>query len=119
MTVMRALENSSNSLGSDRRESAILQELHRYCPNFAMTLRGNFAAIQYWPDRLVAEGGVHWTVAMTVQWSSITIPHARADGNESIRHNSPFILCCNYHLAPMSILWHEENHSGWGGNEIR
>ena len=53
MTVMRALENSSNSLGSDRRESAILQELHRYCPNFAMTLRGNFAAIQYWPDRLV------------------------------------------------------------------
>ena len=40
MTVIRALANSSNSLGPDRRESAIPQELHRYCPNFAMRLGG-------------------------------------------------------------------------------
>ena len=51
---------------------------------------------------------------MTVQWSSITIPHARANGNTSIRHNSRFILCCNYHLAPLIVLWHEEYYSGWG-----
>ena len=40
MTVVRALASSSNSLGPDRRESATLQELHRYCPNFAMRLGG-------------------------------------------------------------------------------
>ena len=38
MTVIRALANRSNSLGSDRREDAILQDLHPYCPSLAMGL---------------------------------------------------------------------------------
>ena len=38
MTLIRALTNRSNSLGSDRREATILQELRPYCPSLAMGL---------------------------------------------------------------------------------
>ena len=46
------------------------------------------------------------------------IPNARANGNELIRHDSPFVLRCKYHLAPVSVLWHENYHSGWGRKEM-
>lgn len=66
MTVIRALANRTHSIASDRRDPAALQEVHRYCPIFATRLGGNFAAIQYWPDGLVFQGGIRWAVAMSV-----------------------------------------------------
>ena len=56
----RALANSSNSFGPDRRESAMFQEVHWHCPNFAIRSRSNLAVI------LVSQMGIWWTVAMAV-----------------------------------------------------
>ena len=50
----RELANGSNSLGPDRRESAMFQEVHWHCPNFAIRLTGNLAVIQDWPGGLVS-----------------------------------------------------------------